>query len=174
MITYLLLCYLVQINTFPAQTCPSNTKAYSFNTSNYQAYGIAVLPNILTTGIPCCDGNYSNLWYNYQFNYYQSFIVIVNVIKVVSSSGSYFEDGSTIIIAKSISDSGANSMGAGLGYHDISNAVIAEFDMFLDPTFNDGDWTTASIHECTNNQCSAIEDPSWSTELIINSNVSIL
>jgi len=174
-LSFIFLNFFIKICAFPAQTCPPTTKSYSFNTSNYSAFGLAVLPNILTVGAPLSDsGNYSNLWYNYLFSYYQSFTVIVNVNKVVSSNGSYYEDGSTIVIAKSISDSGAASMGAGLGYHGAFNEVIGEFDMFLNSSFNDSDWTTISIHECTNNECSAFENPAWSTELIIDSNVSNL
>ena len=65
-----------------------------------------------------------------------------------------------------------NSCASNNGFTGLTNSVVAEFDMFYDAVFNDADWTTASIHECTNSVCSAIENPAWSTELVIGGCVS--
>ena len=82
LIIFTVIYSLIKVRSFPAQTCPMNTKSYSFD--NNIPNDLAALPNIITTGIYCCPCNYSNLWYNYFFKYYKSLTVIVNVIKVVS------------------------------------------------------------------------------------------
>ncbi len=151
-------------------SCSSNFKSFTLDKNYFVAYGFSSLPDNLISFVP--GHKYGMLWYQNKFTYFPKFTINLNIIKTDRIQD--IIDGFTIIIGKEIKDGTINSNGGYFAYHNLSNLVVGEFDLYQNTDFYDISKTSISIHECTNSVCSAYENPAWSTQKVISYDVSLI
>lgn len=149
----LIIIFQLTSSDIPTLTCDSQYDIkYKF--SNYQPLFNADSANKRFN-------RYNGFGYLYEktkFSFNQNFSIKG---KLFTSNDLNFNDGFAVLLSKSIQTNKA-SFGGFLGYHDLSQMVVFEMDMYqniIQYNFNDKSATTMSIHDCiyANTKCSVIQ-----------------